>query len=165
MHWEPFLSPPPAGKASTNSKCCRMWFPFTDICLLVGTLKVCWDQEIADYPLQRTNPFKPFRNSPAHVDHSVFLSGQAKLVLGLVKKRWRKLLRGRCHKRWAIWSGYTHQQAGLSPRLSSKYPWGCRNSRSGPRSTAPPTSDRKHPLSKWKLLFSCSSVSTLTPQR
>ena len=86
MHWEPFLSPPPAGKDSTNSKCCRMWFPFTDICLLVGTLKVCWDQEIADYPLQRTNPFKPFKDSPAHVDHSLFLSGQAKLVLGLVKK-------------------------------------------------------------------------------
>jgi hypothetical protein len=63
-----------------------MWFPFTDICLLVGTLKVCWDQEIADYPLQRTNPFKPFKNLPAHVDHSLFLSGQAKLVLGLVKK-------------------------------------------------------------------------------
>jgi hypothetical protein len=63
-----------------------MWFPFTDICLLVGTLKVCWDQEIADYPLQRTNPFKPFKNSPAHVDHSLFLSNPAKLELGLVKK-------------------------------------------------------------------------------
>ena len=63
-----------------------MWFPFTDICLLVGTLKLCWDQELADHSPKGHHPFKPFKNSPAHVDHSLFLSGPAKLELGLVKK-------------------------------------------------------------------------------
>jgi hypothetical protein len=49
--------------------------------MMIGDFKRCWDEEIATLNTMGRYPFKPYRNSPLHVDHGEFLNGPSKLTL------------------------------------------------------------------------------------
>ena len=48
---------------------------------MIGDFKECWEEEIATLNTMNRYPFKPYRNSPLHVDHVEFLNGPSKLTL------------------------------------------------------------------------------------
>ena len=63
-----------------------MWLTFTNMCLLVGNLKRYWEQEIANYDESMRAPFRPFKNSPPHVDYGSFVAEPGQLEITMRKK-------------------------------------------------------------------------------
>ena len=62
-----------------------MWLTFTNMCLLVGNSKTCWDREIESYDEHIRAPFQPLKDSTFHVDYDRFLAGPAKIELTLLQ--------------------------------------------------------------------------------
>ena len=48
---------------------------------MIGDFKTCWEENFATHNAMNNYPFKPYRNSPLHVDHGEFLNGPSKLTL------------------------------------------------------------------------------------
>ena len=62
-----------------------MWLTFTNMCLLVGNSKTCWERELESYDKHTRAPFQPLKDSTFHVDYDRFLAGPAKFELTLLQ--------------------------------------------------------------------------------